>query len=79
MRKAVQTELSPKSLPRFHGIQFKETGLMLGKLLDNPENFLDHVRMCVHVLAHSSPLYIDLWQYDGVHGLLDRIWISPAI
>ncbi|EPS92745.1 hypothetical protein FOMPIDRAFT_62158 [Fomitopsis schrenkii] len=45
MRKAVQTELSPKNLPRFHGIQFKETGLMLGKLLDNPEGFLDHVRI----------------------------------
>jgi hypothetical protein len=45
MRKAVQTELAPKNLGRFQGIQALETELFLGKLLDNPEGWHDHVRM----------------------------------
>ncbi|TFY52513.1 hypothetical protein EVJ58_g9976 [Rhodofomes roseus] len=50
MRKAVQTELSPKNLPRFQGVQIKENGLMLGKLLENPADFMDHVRI---MMAYS--------------------------
>lgn len=45
MRRAVQTELSPKNLPRFQPLQATETNLMLGKLLETPDDFMEHIRM----------------------------------
>ncbi|KAF9047972.1 cytochrome P450 [Rhodocollybia butyracea] len=47
MRKAVQTELAPKNLGRFRPLQHLEVSLFLGKLLEAPDNFFDHVRILI--------------------------------
>ena len=55
MRKAVQTELAPKNLPRFRPIQATETELLLGKLHDNPDAWMEHVRMYAKAPSPQNP------------------------
>lgn len=46
-RKLIQQVLGTRQATQFHSLEERETVVFLSKLLDNPEKFLDHIRMLV--------------------------------